>query len=74
MSEWWECGKRRLLVGDGDVGMQDDGTTALWIASANDHISIVAALLASGANVNQGTTVSIFWRGGHGEKRDNVFK
>ena len=38
--------------------MQDDGTTALWIASANGHADVVGALVASGANVNQGRMVS----------------
>ena len=65
-------GNLRWVVGGDDAWMQDDGATALIAASANGHAEVVGALLASGANVNQVTTVSIFWRGGHGEKRDNV--
>ena len=41
---WW-CG-------------QDDGATPLWIASQNGHDLVVRTLLASGAIVNQSTTVS----------------
>ena len=53
------CGYLRLVVCDDDVAMQDEGATALWIASQNGHAEVVAALLASGANVNQGRTVSM---------------
>ena len=37
---------------------QADGATPLWIASQNGHDVVVRTLLASGANVNQATTVS----------------
>ena len=47
-----------LLLCD-DVAMQEDGPTALVVASANGHAEVVAELLASGAAVNQGTTVSM---------------
>ena len=42
------CGYLRLVVCDDDVAMQDEGATALWIASQNGHAEVVAALLASG--------------------------
>ena len=48
-----------LVVGGDDVAMQDDGVTALIVASRNGHAVVVEALLASGAAVNQGRTVSI---------------
>ena len=47
-----------LLVGDGGVAMQDDGVTALIVASQSGHAEVVGALLESGAAVNQGRTVS----------------
>ena len=37
---------------------QDGGTTPLYIASEVGHDAVVGTLLASGANVNQATTVS----------------
>ena len=46
---------------------QDTGTTALWVASANGHADVVRALLASGAAVNQGRTVSMCVGGGNDE-------
>ena len=39
--------------------LQGDGATPLWVASQHGHDAIVAALLASGAAVNQGRTVSV---------------
>ena len=45
------------------MAVQNDGTTALIVASANGHAPVVQTLLASGANVNQGRTVSMFWLG-----------
>ena len=39
--------------------MQDDGATPLYIASLNGHDATVAALLSSGAAVNQGRTVGL---------------
>ena len=48
-----------VVVGGADVAMQDNGATALWVASAHGHAVVVGALLASGAAVNQGTTVSM---------------
>ena len=39
--------------------VQDDGMTALWIASGKGHAEVVRVLLASGAAVNQGRTVSM---------------
>ena len=40
------------------VELQNDGTTGLWMASQNGHDAVVKALLASGAKVNEGSTVS----------------
>ena len=37
---------------------QDTSATPLWIASQEGHDLVVRTLLASGANVNQSTTVS----------------
>ena len=54
-------------VGSDDVTMQDVGATALIVASQNGHIEIARALLESGANVNQGRTVSIVRSDGRGE-------
>ena len=43
--------------------VQDDGATPLWIASRGGYDAVVSALLASGAAVNQATTVSVgFWQ------------
>ena len=39
--------------------MQDDGVTALIVASQSGHAEVVRELLVSGAAVNQGRTVSI---------------
>ena len=52
-----------IIVGGDDVAMQGDGTTALIVASGSGHADVVATLLMSGAAVNQGRTVSMFWRG-----------
>ena len=37
--------------------LQDDGATPLYVSSQVGHYAVVAALLASGAAVNQATTV-----------------
>ena len=47
-----------VVVGD-DVAMQDNGATALIVASENGHAEVVRVLLASGAAVNQSRTVSM---------------
>ena len=47
-----------LLMSIVDVVMQG-GATALLMASWHGHAEVVGALLASGAAVNQGTSVSI---------------
>ena len=48
-----------LVDGGDDVAMQDNGMTALIVASENGHAEVVGALLASDAAVNQGRTVSM---------------
>ena len=49
------------------VAIQDNGVTALWIASGKGHAEIVRMLLASSAAVNQGRTVSKCVGGGNDE-------
>ena len=39
--------------------LQDDGTTPLYVASERGQDAVVAALLASGAAVNQARTVGV---------------
>ena len=41
------------------MAVQDDGVTALMMASKNGHADVVRALLNSGAAVNQSRTVSM---------------
>ena len=50
---------RLAVVGGDDVAMQDNGATALIVASAHGHVEVVGALLGSGAAVSQGRTVSM---------------
>ena len=49
------------------MATQDDGVTALILASKNGHAGVVGALLASDAAVNQGRTVSMCVGGGNDE-------
>ena len=49
------------------MAVQDTGSTALVVASANGHTEVVESLLASGADVNQDRTVSMIWLSGRGE-------
>ena len=46
------CGVMDICVGLALVtGMQEDGTTALWITIYNGHVGVVRALLARAADV-----------------------